>query len=368
MAAARAIDAAVARGSKNGMAASVTHLRNRVWRLLKHPVGEIRPSDIELREEPVAPPGEGEVLLKHNYLSVDPAQRVYMNDAITLHEKAGGMVSRGAPLHGWAVGEVIASNSSRFPPGSYARDLYGEAGVREYSTLPASQLISVDPAAAPLPAYLSMLGLPGLTAYFGMLDVGRPKAGETVVVSAAGGAVGSIAGQIAKIQGCRVVGITGGPSKRRYLTENLGFDAAIDRDAGDLREALLQACPDGIDVFFDNVAGEILNECLAQMRQFGRIVFCGATPTYNAAAPLAGPSNYNHILLRALRWQAFSVPYYDRLFGEAVEEMKGWMAQGRLTCRYDESTGIETFPECLAKLFSGKNFGKVLIKVEHLDR
>jgi NADPH-dependent curcumin reductase CurA len=335
--------------------------------MVKHPIGEVDLSDIELCVESVNTPGEGEVLLKHHYLSVDPAQRAYMNGAITLHEKAGGMVSRGAPLHGWVVGEVIASSSPMFPVGSYARDLYGEASVQEYSVLPGAKLMPVNPADAPLPAYLSILGLPGMTAYFGMLDVGQPKPGETVVVSAASGAVGSLAGQIAKIKGCRVVGIVGSEQKGRYLTEELGFDAAIDRKAGGLDDALRRECPEGIDIFFDNVAGEILNACLAQMRQFGRIVFCGATPTYNAQEPLIGPSNYNHILLHQLRWQGYSVPYYDHLYGQAVQVMKEWMQQGGLKCRHDVSIGIETFPDALASLFSGQNFGKVLIKLEHLD-
>jgi NADPH-dependent curcumin reductase CurA len=340
---------------------------NRVWRLVKHPVGEVKLSDLELCREAVPAPADGEVLLKHLYLSVDPGQRVYMNDAFTLHEKAGFLVSKGTPLHGWAIGQVIASKSPRFPVGSYARDLYGDAGVQEYSVLPAEKLIAVDPAIAPLPIFLGPLGLPGLTAYFGLLNIGEPKAGETVVVSAASGAVGSAAGQIAKIKGCRVVGLTGGADKCRFLVDELGFDAAIDRKTGDLRRALKEKCPDGIDIYFDNVGGPLLDECMTHMRMFGRIVFCGALLAYNATAPMPGLSNYYYILLKQVRWQGYSVPYFDRLYPEALAEMQTWYGQGRLRQREDVAVGIEQFPRCLNRMFAGENFGKVLIKLEQQD-
>ena len=339
-------------------------MKHKVWRLAKHPIGEPQASDFKLCEEPIPSPGADEILLKLAYLSLDPGQRVYMNDTVALPEKSGTTVTAGASLQGWGVGQVIESNSARCPVGSYARDLYGDACVQEYCVLPESKLIPVDPAIAPLPVYLSVLGMPGLTAYFGLLEIGQPKAGETVVVSAASGGVGSVAGQIAKIKGCRVVGIAGSDAKCRYLIDDLGFDAAIDRKAGGLREALLEHCPDGIDIYFDNVGGQILDECMAQMRMSGRIVFCGATPAYNAAGPLIGPSNYYHILLHQLRWQGFSVPYYDQHFDKALAEMKDWYAAGKLRHREDIGVGIERFPASFAKLFAGENFGKPLIKLE----
>jgi NADPH-dependent curcumin reductase CurA len=339
-------------------------MQNLVWRLQKHPIGEAQPSDFRLCQETVEPPRDGEVLIKLAYLSVDPGQRVYFNDTITLHEKSGGSVAAGSPVNGWGVGQVIASESARFPVGSYARDLFGEAGMRQYCTLRASQLIPVDPEVAPLPIYLSALGMPGLTAYFGLLDVGQPKPGETVVISAAAGGVGAAAGQIAKVKGCRVVGIAGGKAKCRYLMDELGFDAAIDRRAENLSKALSANCPDGIDIFFDNVGGPILDECMAQMRMWGRIVFCGAIVAYNATEPLVGPSNYYHILLHQLRWQGFSVPFYERQFDKALAEMKEWYTAGRLRCRVDIDVGIEKFPTTFSKLFRGDNFGKLMIKVD----
>jgi len=336
---------------------------NRVWRLANHPVGEAKPSDFILREEAIIAPGADEVVLKLAYLSLDPGQRVYMNDTITLHEKAGFLMSEGTPVHGWAVGQVIQSNSPRFPVGSYARDLYGDAGVQEYCTLPASKLIAVDLAVAPMTAFLSVLGMPGLTAYFGILEIGQPKAGETVVVSAAAGAVGATAGQIAKIKGCRVVGIASGAAKCAYLVNELGFDAAVDRKAANFRQALKDACPDGIDIYFDNVGGPVLDECMGQMRMFGRIVFCGAVVAYNAKEPLVGPTNYYNVLLYQLRWQGYSVPYFDQHFDKALGEMKDWYTAGRLKCRDDIDDGIEKFPASFAKLFTGDNFGKLMLKV-----
>lgn len=327
-------------------------------------MGAAKASDFRLDEGTIGSPGEGEVLLKLAYLSIDPGQRVYMNDTVRLEVNSGVTLSKSEVLRGWAVGQVIESNSARFPVGSFARDLFGDAGVQEYSVLPASKIIGVDRSVAPLPAHLSVLGMPGLTAYFGMLDIGQPNAGETVVVSGACGGVGSVAGQIAKIRGCRVVGIAGGTAKCRYLVEDLGFDAAIDHKLGGLREALAAACPDGIDIYFDNIGGLILDECMAQMRSAGRIVFCGAMVAYNATAPLVGPSNYYHILLRQLRWQGYSVPHYAHRFDKALTEMQGWLSSGLLHHREDVDVGIEHFPASLAKVFNGDNFGKLVLKLD----
>jgi NADPH-dependent curcumin reductase CurA len=236
-------------------------------------------------------------------------------------------------------------------------------GIQAYATVKAKDLTKIDPGLAPLPVYLNVLGMTGMTAYFGLLEVGEPKAGETVAVSGAAGAVGATVGQIAKIKGCRVVGIAGGPEKCAFLTEELGFDAAVDYKSGDLRKALKEACPNGIDVYFDNVGGEILDICLALITLRARIVICGAISQYNNTTPVKGPANYLSLLVNRARMQGMVVFDYADRYGLAAREMAGWMAAGKLKGREDIVEGLETFPETLLKLFSGENFGKLVLKV-----
>ncbi len=224
-------------------------------------------------------------------------------------------------------------------------------------------VIKVDPSLAPLPRFLGALGMPGMTAYFGLLEVGRPEEGETVVVSAAAGAVGAVAGQIAKLKGCRVVGIAGGEEKCRYVSEELGFDAAVDYKAGNVGAALAEACPDGVDVYFDNVGGEILDAALALLNRHARVAICGAISQYNNTGPFRGPSNYMSLLVNHASMTGFVVTEYVGRYREAATEMAGWIAEGKVKAREDVVEGIETFPETLLMLYSGANNGKLVLAV-----
>src|SRR6185437_16547312 len=269
-------------------------------------------------------------------------------------------VALGEVMRALAAGRVIESKNSNFAVGDH---VYGAFGVQEYAHSNGQGANKVDTRLAPLPKYLSVLGMPGMTAYFGFLDTGAPQPGNTVVVSAAAGAVGSVVGQIAKIKGCRAVGIAGGGKKCQYITSELGFDAAIDYKSEDVSQALRKACPNGIDVYFDNVGGDILDAVLAQVSMGARIVICGAISQYNNTAPVRGPSNYLSLLMNRASMIGFLVSDYAARYGEAAREMAGWMAQGKLKSREDIVEGLETFPETLLKLFTGENFGKLMIKV-----
>ena len=241
--------------------------------------------------------------------------------------------------------------------------MYGTLGIQEYLTANGKGLTKVDPKLAPLPVYLGTLGMPGMTAYFGLLDVGQPKHGETVVVSGAAGAVGTVVGQIAKIKGCRVVGIAGGADKCRYIRDELGFDAAIDYKHEDVKEALRNLCPKGIDVYFDNVGGDILDAALTRITRGARIVICGAISQYNNTGPVKGPSNYLSLLVNRASMKGMVVFDYADRYAEAGREMAGWMAAGKLKSREDIVKGLETFPETLLKLFKGENTGKLVLQV-----
>jgi NADPH-dependent curcumin reductase CurA len=330
---------------------------NHQVRLAARPVGLPKPSDWDFTEEPVAEPGEGEVLVKVRYLSLDPAMRGWMNDARSYIAPVGiGEVMR-AP----GAGEVIAS---RHPSLSEGDQVTGLLGAQEYAAVSGDAVMKVDTSLAPLPVFLSTLGMPGMTAYFGLLDIGQPKEGETVVVSGAAGAVGGVVGQIAKLKGARAVGIAGGPEKCRHVVEELGFDAAIDYKAGDLAKALHQNCPDGIDVYFDNVGGEILDATLAQIRRHARVVLCGAISQYNAEGGMRGPSNYMSLLVNHASMTGFVIfDYFDRL-AEGGKEMGAWLAAGKLKSFEDIATGgIERFPDTLLRLFKGENLGKLVLEV-----
>ena len=330
--------------------------QNRQFRLAARPQGLPKPSDWSFVTTPVQPPGEGEVLVRVLYISLDPAMRGWMNEGKSYIRP----VQLGAVMRALALGRVVRSQSPDFREGDIVT---GALGVQDYATLPARELHAVPSGIAPLPVFLGVLGMPGITAYFGLMDVGRPVKGDTVVVSGASGAVGAVVGQIARIVGCRAVGIAGGPEKCRYLTEELGFDAAIDYRTEDVRAALKRHCPDGINIYFDNVGGDILDDCLALLALHARVVVCGAISQYNATGPIKGPSNYLSLLVNRARMEGMVVSDYMARAPEALRAMGQWLAEGRLKHREDIVDGLETFPETLLRLFSGENFGKLLLRV-----
>lgn len=331
-------------------------LANHQFRLAARPVGSIKRSDFNYAEEPARAPADQEVLVKTLYLSLDPAMRGWMNEG----KSYIAPVQLGEVMRAGGVGKVLESRHPRFNPGDYVS---GTLGVQEYATLDGKGLVRIDPAVAPLPVYLGMLGMPGLTAYFGLLDIGKPQPGQTVVVSGAAGAVGTVVGQIAKIKGCRAVGIAGGRQKCDYLTQTLGFDAAIDYKSEDVKKALRQHCPNGVDVYFDNVGGDILDIVLTQLARKARIIICGAISQYNSTTGVKGPSNYLSLLVNRASMTGMVVFDYAARYGEAGVEMAGWYKSGQLKSREDIVPGLETFPDTLNKLFSGENFGKLVLKV-----
>ena len=331
---------------------------NHQIRLAARPIGLPKRSDWQFTEKPVPEPRrDGEVLAKVLYLSLDPAMRGWMNEGKSYIAPVG----IGEVMRAGGVGRVVASKHSGFAVGDYVSGL---VGVQEYAALDGAQLIKIDPKVAPLPTFLNTLGMPGMTAYFGLLDVGQPKPGETVVVSGAAGAVGATVGQIAKIKGCRAVGIAGGTAKCRYLVDELGFDAAVDYKARDTRKNLRTHCPNGVDVYFDNVGGDILDLVLAVLRRHARVVICGAISQYNNTTPVKGPSNYLSLLVNRARMEGMVVFDYVDRFPQAARDIAAWIAAGKLKSREDIVEGLETFPETLLKLFSGENFGKLILKVE----
>jgi NADPH-dependent curcumin reductase CurA len=300
-------------------------------------------------------PDDGEFLAEVRYVSLDPAMRGWIKEGKSYIEP----VAVGDVMRAGGVAEVVESRHPDFAVGDH---VLGLSGVQTHWTSNGRGVRKVDPAAAPLPKYLGVLGMPGMTAYFGILDVGAIKAGETVLVSGAAGAVGSLVGQIAKLKGCRVVGIAGGRGKCDYLTNELGFDAAIDYKSESLYPALKAACPKGIDVYFDNVGGETLDAALAFLRLRGRVVICGAISQYNEAK-VKGPENYLSLLVNRARMEGFIVFDFEKDYPRGIRDMGQWLAEGRLQSREHVVKGIETFPETLLMLFDGRNEGKLVIEV-----
>jgi NADPH-dependent curcumin reductase CurA len=328
---------------------------NHQFRLAARPAGMPKRTDWSYVEEPVRQPNDGEVLVRTLYLSLDPAMRGWMNEGRSYIAP----VQIGDVMRAVGVGRVVASKHAQFSEGDH---VYGTLGVQEFATLDSKALTKVDSRAARLPVYLGALGMPGMTAYFGLLEIGKPKEGETVVVSGAAGAVGTVAGQIAKIKGCRVVGIAGGAEKCDYLTRELGFDAAIDYKADDVKKALRQHCPKGVDVYFDNVGGDILDTVLTQLARGARIIICGAISQYNAAA-VKGPANYLSLLVNRASMTGMVVFDYAARYPEAMRDIAGWIAAGKVKTREQVVDGLETFPETLLKLFRGENLGKLVLKI-----
>jgi NADPH-dependent curcumin reductase len=334
----------------------VLNTLNHKFELAARPVGMPKRSDWKYVEEPVREPSEGELLVRILYISLDPAMRGWMNEGRSYIAP----VSIGEAMRALALGRVLVSRNSKFAGGDY---VYGPLGVQEFALTNGYGLTKVDPSAAPLPVYLGTLGMPGMTAYFGLLELGQPKPAETVVVSGAAGAVGAVVGQIAKIKGCHVVGIAGGAQKCDYIVKELGFDAAIDYKVEDVRKVLQKHCPKGVDVYFDNVGGDILDLVLTQIARGARIVICGAISQYNNTTPIKGPSNYLSLLVNRASMRGFLVSDHASRYGEAAREMAGWLAAGKLKSREDIVEGLETFPETFLKLFKGENVGKLVLKI-----
>ena len=320
--------------------------------------GPLTSADFAAREMPIPEPGPGEFRVKVAYVSLDPAMRGWVSDARSYVPP----VAVGEVMRAYAVGIIEASQHPDYNPGEAVQGLFG---VQQYAiSKGGKRTVKVDPTLAPLERWLGGLGMPGWTAYFGLLDVGKPQSGETVVVSAASGAVGSIVGQIAKIKGCRTVGIAGGGGKCRDLVDLFGFDAAIDYKAGDLSAKLKAACPKGIDVYFENVGGDMLDAVLPQMNIFGRVPICGLIAGYNATEAMPGPKNFRAILTHRLRVQGLIVFDWNDRIPEASAALGQWHKEGRLKIREDvRSGGLDRFVETLNLLYSGDNNGKLVLKV-----
>ena len=334
----------------------MTKRMNRQWRLAARPEGLIRDSDFEWVEEPVRALADGEVLVRNIYLSLDPANRGWIREGPSYVEP----VAIGDVMRGLTIGVVEESRNDRFSAGDVVS---GTVGWQDYAISDGSDQRVIDPGPLPLTAFLGLFGMVGLTAYFGLLDIGKPKAGETLVVSGAAGAVGSLVGQIGKIVGCRVVGIAGSDAKCAWLTSDLGFDAAINYKTENVVRKLHKHCPDGIDVIFENVGGEILDAELTWINNYARVAVCGLISGYNAAEKVPGPSAFPMVLIRRARVEGFIViDYLDRT-GEAIAKLSEWYAEGRLQYRVDVYDGLETAPSNINRLFDGSNNGKLIIKV-----
>jgi NADPH-dependent curcumin reductase len=330
---------------------------NAQWRLAARPVGLPKPSDWEYVEEPAPEPSDGQFSVQLEYLSLDPAMRGWMNEVRSYVPPVGiGEVMRAGGL-----GRVLQSSHPDYEVGDVVSGLFG---VQRFAISDGTGVTRVDTTLAPAPVHLGVLGMTGLTAYFGLLDIGRPEPGQTVVVSGAAGAVGSVAGQIARIKGCRVVGIAGGPEKCEWLTDELGFDGAIDYKRGDLRAQLREQTPDGVDVYFDNVGGEILDEVLRRIARGARVVICGAISQYNAEQPPKGPANYMQLLVMRASMTGFLVFDFAKRYPEGVAQLAKWLQSGELHSREDVvSGGLDRFPEVFLMLFRGENTGKLILQL-----
>ncbi|MFF4906264.1 NADP-dependent oxidoreductase [Streptomyces sp. NPDC001260] len=330
---------------------------NRQIRLAARPTGDVKAEDWEHFSAPVEEPGPGRFAGRTRFVSLDPAMRGWLDDRPSYLPPVG----IGEVMRAGSVIEVTASNHPDFKPGD---QVVGTFGVQEYVVSDGKGAMRIDTSLAPPSTYLGALGMPGMTAYFGLLDVGALKDGETVVVSGAAGAVGTMAGQIAKAKGCRVVGIAGGPEKCALLVDELGFDAAIDYRAEDVRKALRQHAPDGIDVYFDNVGGDILDAALARLAMHGRVVICGAISQYNNTEPVKGPSNYLSLLVRRARMEGFVVFDYAKRFPQAAQDISAWIGAGRVKVKEHVVGGtVDDFPEVLQMLFRGENVGKLVLEL-----
>ncbi len=330
--------------------------KNKQLLLKKRPVGLPTKETWALTEVNIPQPNDGEFLMKCEYISLDPAMRGWLNDVksyippVQINEvmRAGG------------VGKIITSNHKYFKEGDY---VYGQTGVQQYVVSDGKGYHKIDPSLAPLPMYTGTLGMTGMTAYFGILEVGELKEGDTVLVSGAAGAVGSVVGQIAKIKNCKVIGTAGGADKCKYLIDELGFDGAIDYKNDDIAIKLKEYFPKGIDVYFDNVGGEILDLALSRLALHARIVICGAISQYNNTSAVKGPSNYLSLLVNRASMKGMVVFDYAKDYEKASLQLGQWMMQGKLKSKEDIYEGIVNFHETFLKLFSGEKLGKLVLKV-----
>jgi NADPH-dependent curcumin reductase len=344
------------------MTTTLTSLVNHQVRLAARPVGLPVASDWQATEEAVAEPAEGGVLMKTLALSLDPAMRGWMNEGKSYIPP----VAIGEVMRAGGVGVVVASRHPGFTVGD---TVTGGPGVQEYWLVPADQikrsgLAKIDLRLGSVTQWLNVLGMPGMTGYFGLMDVGQPQPGETVVVSGAAGAVGQTVGQMARLKGCRVVGIAGGAAKCAWVVSELGFDACIDYKTGSVKDGLKEHCPKGVDIYFDNVGGEILDTVLTRINKKARIIICGAISQYNNTTPVQGPKNYLSLLVNRARMEGIVVFDYAERYPLAIAEMAGYLKDGRMKSREDVvEGGVAAFPGTLGKLFSGENFGKLVLKV-----
>jgi NADPH-dependent curcumin reductase CurA len=328
---------------------------NRQILLVEKPAGKLGEAHFKLTSAAIPEPKDGEVLLRVRYISLDAANRAWMHGAT--YRSA---VEANSVMAGGAIAEVVASNSPDLKPGDI---VFGDTGWQDYAVVPARHLARM-PKMEPMSHLLSIYGVAGLTAYFGLLEIGKPKSSETVVVSAAAGSVGSIVGQIARIKGCRAVGIAGGKDKCQWLTSELGFDAAVDYKDGALFKALRAAAPDGIDVYFDNVGGDILEACLPQMNNYGRIACCGAISQYDGVPAAHGPRGVpGLIVVKRLIMQGFIVMDFMKQSERALADLQSWVAGGKLKVQEDVINGLENTPKALIGLLAGENRGKRMVKV-----
>jgi hypothetical protein len=332
--------------------------RNRACTLAKRPAPGLVPRDVwAIVDQPVPTPGEGQFRVKIDSISLDPAMRGWINEGKSYVPP----VAIGGVMRAFSAGIVDASNHPGFPVGTAVQGLLG---VQEYAVSDGKGLVKLDLSAAPMERWVGGLGMPGWTAYFGLLEIGKPQPGETVVVSAASGAVGSLVGQIAKIKGCRAVGIAGGAEKCRYVVDTLGFDACVDYKAPNLAGQLKAACPNGIDVNFENVGGEIFDTILPQMNPFGRIPLCGLISAYTATSMPDGPKNLRYVLTQRLTLRGLIVFDWADRIPEAIRELGAWHKAGKLHIREDVRTGgIDAYPDVLNLLYTSGNFGKLVLKV-----
>ena len=328
---------------------------NRQILLVEKPAGKLGPQHFKMTEAAIPEPREGEALVRVRYISLDAANRAWMHGATYR-----AAVEANTVMAGGGVAEVVSSRAPGLAPGDL---VFGDTGWQDYAAVPARHLSKL-PKVEPMTYLLSVYGIAGLTAYFGLLDVGKPKTGETVVVSAAAGSVGSIVGQIARIKGCRAVGIAGGKDKCGWLTAELGFDAAVDYKEGNVFKALKAAAPDGVDVYFDNVGGDILEACLAQMNNHGRIACCGAISQYDGVPSAAGPRGVpGLIVVKRLTMQGFIVMDYMERRNEALRDLQSWVTSGKLNVQEDVIEGLQNTPKALIGLLAGENRGKRMVKV-----
>lgn len=331
---------------------------NRQWVLRHRPTGAIGPDDLELIESVTPELKDGEVLVRNIYLSLDPTNRIWMSD----QDQYLPPVQIGEVMRGGVIGVVEQSRSASLPVGAVVNP--GLGGWQDYTVAPEAMArrTPLIPG-VPLTAYMSVLGATGLTAYFGLMDIGKPEPGETVVVSAAAGAVGSIVGQIAKLKGCRVIGIAGGAEKCRWITQDLGFDAAIDYKSEDVSEALGRLAPNGVDINFENVGGKVMDAVMGHMNNHSRMPLCGMISTYNTDGPVPGPSDFARVLMHRIQIQGFIVIDYLPRAAEAMAELAPWVASGQIKWKAHVEDGLENAVSALDRLFTGDHDGKLLVRV-----